>query len=219
MAFCRVDRPTDLRYYEMPRPVQSGLLPNLATFAVTEIDVDKLVTLELAINGSDPKEALHDWLRRIQSVERLVVRSSSHQYRITQLARYYSKADSVFEDVPEGLDPANTANRSLVTMLAQDPSLCPNLKIFELVDMCVPEEPLLEWIRARKESNHAASPIASLSLVHCTFISMATERQLRQEIPTYTLIEHEEISRLNWKELCNDWDGDVIGTNRQLRAT
>lgn len=219
LAFSQVERPTDLLHYELPRPVQSGLLPNLATFAVTEIDVDKLVTLELAINGSDSWEALYDWLRQARGAERLVVRSSGHQYRLSQLTRYYSKADSVFENVPEGKDPANTANRTLVTTLAQNPGLCPILKILELVDMYVPEKPLLEWIQARTQDDHAVSPIASLSLIQCTHINMATDLKLRQEVPTFTRIEYEDISRHNWQELCNDWDEDVMRTSSRLRST
>jgi hypothetical protein len=184
-----------------------GLLPTSDFLTETHIDPEKLVTLELMIDECDHKETLHGWLRNCRKIERLRIRWMGRWNEISQISRYRSREDQRLEDV-QYANPAMTANRSLIAMLAEDPELCPQLKALELEQMYTPDGALLTWIRARKQSNHLAS-IDTLIFSHCTFIDNATDRQLRQEIPTYVRKEHEALSRLNWKALCDEWDKEV----------
>lgn len=193
-----------------------GLIPDLESFAVTGIDLGKLITVELLINGSDTKERMHGWLDGMKNVEKLVIRSPKlSSGTLSQLSPYYSPNESKLEEVQMGPEPASTANRSLVTLLQEDPRLCPKLKELHLTNMYTPENSLLAWLQDRKHCDGAAD-IHTLSLVHCTFISSAANRQLDREVPRYSNIEHGGISRLGWKELCENWDKDVKNPDNGL---
>jgi hypothetical protein len=138
-------------------------------------------------------------------------------HKITQFSSPYPIEDAHLEHVTFG-DPTMTGNRNLVAMLAADPGLCPKLKVLELEQMYTPDGPLLTWIRARKQSDHIAS-IDTLVLSHCTFIDNATDRQLRQEIPTYVRKEHAELSRMNWKALCDEWNSEVEAVSSRMQPS
>jgi hypothetical protein len=186
-----------------------GLIPELGSFAATGIDVSRLVTVELVINGSDTKERIHAWLGRMENVEKLVIRSPKLSGgTMSQLSPYYSPTESRLEEVSVGSDQVTTANRSFVTLLQEDTRLCPKLKELHLTNIYSPEAPLLKWIQDRKRYEDVAD-IQTLSLVHCTFITSIANRQLHQEIPQYSNVEYAGISRLGWKELCENWDEDV----------
>jgi hypothetical protein len=186
-----------------------GLVPSLETIAAMEIDVAKLVTVELVINGSDSQERIHSWLRAMSDVENLIIRSPRlSSGTISQLSPYYSPTESKLEEVSAGLDPATTANRSVIMLLQQDAGLCPKLKELRLVNIYTPETTLLDWIQDRKRRQDVAE-IQMLSLAHCTYISSTANRQLGREVPEYSNVEHGGISRLGWKELCENWDEDV----------
>lgn len=189
--------------------LERGLIPDLASFAVTGIDLGKLVTVELVINGSDTKERLGEWLRGMKNVEKLVVRSPKlSSGTVSQLSPWYSDAESKLEEIEVGLDASNTANRTLIAMFQEDVELCPKLKELHLTNMHVPETLLLALLHDRRHSK-IASEITTLSLVHCTYLSTSANHQLDREIPSYSNIEHGGISRLNWKQLCDRWEVDV----------
>lgn len=186
-----------------------GLIPELGSFAATVIDVSRLITVELVINGSDTEERIHAWLDRMKNVEKLVIRSPKLSGgTMSQLSPYYSPTESRLEEVSVGSDQVTTANRSFVTLLQEDTRLCPKLKELHLTNIYSPEAPLLKWIQDRKRYEDVAD-IQTLSLVHCTFITSIANRQLHQEIPQYSNVEYAGISRLGWKELCENWDEDV----------
>lgn len=186
-----------------------GLVPDMDTIAAMGIDLAQLVTVELVINGSDTKERIHSWLRGMTDVEKLVIRSPRlSSGTISQLSPYYSPTESKLEEVSSGPDPATTANRSVIMLLQQDAGLCPKLKELRLVNIYTPETTLLDWIQDRKRRQDVGE-IRTLSLAHCTYISSIANRQLGREILEYSNVEHGGISRLGWKELCENWDDDV----------
>ncbi|KAJ9124382.1 hypothetical protein QFC22_001182 [Naganishia vaughanmartiniae] len=214
LAFTFVDGTTLRRGNALTDPnhwARNGLVPDLAAFAATGIVLDKLVSVELQINGGDTREDLLIWLTRMENVEKLTIVSAElprqAPYQVSYY--YYSALDSRLEEWPMGPNPANTANRSLIKLLNEDTSLCPKLEELCLSNMYTPEAPLLEWITARKAGGMAVSPISTLSLKHCTYISDSVAQTLLREVPAYLNVEYEDVSRLGWKELCDEWDQAV----------
>lgn len=196
-----------------------GLIPDLAAFAVTEIDLGKLVTVELVINGCDTKEQLEEWLRGMRNVEKLAIRSPKlSSGTLSQLSPFYSASESKLEEVEVGSNPENTANRTLIAMLQEDVGLCPRLKELHLTNIYTPEAPLLALIHDRRNSK-IASEISTLSLVHCTHLSASANRRLDREVASYLNVENAGISRLNWKQVCDLWEVDVQASVKGGAAT
>ncbi|KAJ9124391.1 hypothetical protein QFC22_001191 [Naganishia vaughanmartiniae] len=187
--------------------MRNGLVPSLDSFAPTGIDVGRLVTVELMINGGDTEDILLEWLRKMESVERLsVVSAKLLSGTASQLSLKFAPKMSRLRECQVGPNPAKTANRSLIKLLNDNPLMCPKLRELSLSDVRTPEAPLLAWIRARKEGDIAVSPISTLSLTHCTFISSASKQLLQQEVVAVHIVEPKDITRLNWQELCENWD-------------
>ena len=184
-----------------------GLIPDLGSFSATGIDFGKLLSLELMLNGGDTKERLEAWLRGATNLAKLVIRSPKlSNGTLSQLSPFYSPSESKLEEV-EVIDPANTANRTLISML-QDVGLCPRLQELHLTNVYVPEDLLLALVEDRRNSK-IASEIRTLSLVRCTYLSSSANRQLARDVACYSNVEHRGISRLNWKQVCDRWEVKV----------
>lgn len=181
-----------------------GLIPDLGSFLATGIEFGKLISLELVLNGGDTKERLEAWLRGAINLEKLVIRSPKlSSGTLSQLSPFYSPSESELEEV-EVINPANTANRTLIAML-QDVGLCPRLQQLHLTNVYVPEDLLLALVQDRRNSK-LASEIRTLSLVRCTYLSSSANRQLARDIACYSNVEHGGISRLDWKQVCDRWE-------------
>ncbi|KAJ9106416.1 hypothetical protein QFC21_001562 [Naganishia friedmannii] len=189
---------------------RNGTIPDLTSFAITGIKVDKLVSLELMLNGGDTGESLLEWLKVMECVEKLTIVSVQlWKSSPFEMSPGYSATKSKLGESYLGPDPDNTANRNLIKLLHKDPLLCPRLRNLHLSNMHTPEAPLLAWIIARKAGDMAVSPIDTLELKQCTFISESSNQLLRQELPTFEIVNPRHITRLGWKELCDNWDKSV----------
>ncbi|KAJ9124392.1 hypothetical protein QFC22_001192 [Naganishia vaughanmartiniae] len=71
LTFTFGHNPIRTRFPQQDRSPQSGLVPLLTLFAPTGIDVGKLVSVELMINGGDTKDNLLEWLVGMKNVERM----------------------------------------------------------------------------------------------------------------------------------------------------
>lgn len=213
LAFTFGHNPIRTRFSQQDRSLQSGLVPLLTSFAPTGIDVGKLVSVEFMINGGDTKDTLLDWLQGMKNVQKLTVVSVKlSSGTASQLSPHFSLEESKLEELNVGSDQANTANRHLISLLSEDPSLCPKLQELHLADMYTPEEPLLAWIQARKSGGNPVSAITTLSLKHCTYISSFGNQRLRVYVPSYENVELGGISRLDWKGLCDNWNMAVANS-------
>lgn len=164
---------TNSRYNNRHSEAQP-MIPAVADSLVAADSMAKLKSVEFACHAIDDIARLENWISRLPNLNKLVLRNAcGTPYPVT---------------TSDDEKPDLRATTRVLTLLNDNPELCPSLRDLELEGCFASGHALVEYVKKRKDS--ASASLERIDLKACSAISDKAKAMLEKEVGCF-LVEGE----------------------------